>query len=1132
MENLSSISLSETAKASMVPHRMTIDEVDDTNTHDQGHKASKLQTLVEVLRCELGRPIRSSDTGFEPTKQWTTLHYAVYHNREAALLHFLRAGQTPDGTPAAQPPLCVAVTAGHTGMVRILCESGASINAGCKHSGETALHLATKAGRIDILDILLRFKPDVNARTLYTHETPLHYAAANKRSNAAVTLLLSHGANCEAMNSHGCSPTEVALEAQHLDTAVRIIRAAGRKAHKLTKERQRLLSQVMDSRNQSSLGADLVAEALNLACPSDSSALVEAIKTCRVSLVRLVLDKGSNPNEATASGHFPIFAAFNACSAPVVQALVEHGADVTLRNPHGPNVFQAALASPLSRDKEAITTVFELLLSRGADARTTYSDGTTLLHQVVSAGNNALNISQLLLRHGVPVDAQDRNGNTALHVAAASEPCVALLLKHGANASKVNSKGLTPLLGATRGATSDNEPDLRELVRASDSSAVDAAGKTALHFAAQNGLTNTVKLLLDARADTTSTDAKKRTPLLLAVLNHRWATVALLASQPGSNAWDENGLTSLHHVATRTPKGSSTWKDIAAAAAAFCEKGVSRSMRDPTGSTPLIQASKTLPEEGLPVLEALLSQKGSERSNCVAHEDHDQRNALYYAANSGKATFVEALLRHGSPFELHEWQPADGQLGPNTVVNKRILKLLADHEWIRRMGSLHRQSSTARNEELLSNVLPLRDLKDLLTMGLDPNRLLTVKLSDSLLWMLLDHDISTSNLLSKYVYNALKLVFAFGANPDAMANRKPHRTPKMRNSQQIPLAAHPLTHVIEQCSWVSLELILLLLDNGANLSIMSPLYDGRHALHSAVRANRADIVDEMLLRKAHVDCRDTRQRTPLFLAAEDGLAQIVDMLLSSGANVDAVDVESYTPLHMAAATGKTQAVACLLRAGAKATLENYRGLTPLHCLTEKLPAGAKDEITALLQQAEVIERRKLSPPQLNSRGRARMQGPDSDKAAANKGKKLLRKSRSVPTHSPTTSTKNASAQRPAVTPPVTKVSTTPHVPFQDIPAPLRVSKQLVSVRFTPPTPPTLPPPVAPPKSVPAPTTTMPKPRQTPRVDSGLDLAKAGKERPPPVLERNRITFDPLGDVPTEAEELKNWLNVSKMLDRL
>lgn len=1115
----------------MKPLDITIDGAGDTNTHDQGHKASKLQTLVEVLRCELGRPVRSSDTGFEPTKQWTRLYYAVYHNKQAALSHFIRAGQHPDGTPAAQPPLCVAVTAGHAGIVRILCEAGASINAGCIHSGETALHVAIKAERNEILALLLRFKPDVNVRTLHTHETPLHYAAAKKGSTAAVAALLSHGANYEALNSHGCSPAEVALEAQHLDTAIRIVRAAGGKAHKITKERQLLLSLVLKSRGRSSLDADLVTEALRLACPSDSTALVEAIKTRDVSLVKLVLEKGANPNEATTSGLFPIFAAFNACSAPVVQALVEHGADVTLRSPHGPNVLQAALASPLSRDEEAIATVFESLLSCGADACTTYSDGTTLLHRVVSADHNSTTLLQLLLENDVSVDARDRNGNTALHVAAASEPCVTLLLKHCADAKKINSEGLTPLLGVIKNATSDNEPDLRALVKASDRGTVDVGRKTALHLAAQNGLAKTVKLLLDARADTASTDAKKRTPLLLAVYHHQWVAVALLAAQPGNNTWDENGLTALHHIAMRTPKGPSTWRDIATAAASFCEKGVSRSMRDQTGSTPLIQAAKTLPEEGLSVIEALLSQQGSERGNCVAHEDHNEHNALYYAATSSKVSFVEALLRYGSPIELHEWRPEDSPLKLDSATNKRILKLLAEHEWIRRMERLQRQSSTAKDDGSLPKVMPTRDLEDLLSMGLDPNRLPTVKLPDSLLWTILDHSVSTSNSLSQYLYGALELIFAFGANPNAMANRKPTRTPNMRNSQQMPLEVHPLTHIFEQSPRVSLDLISLLLDHGAKLSITSPLYDGYYPLHSAVRTNRVDVVDEMLFRKVDVDCRDARQRTPLFLAAKNGLIQIMDMLLRSGANIDAVDVESNTSLHVAAATGRTQAVACLLSAGAKAILKNYKGLTPLHCLSKKLPASEQDEMAGLLEQAEMVERRKLSPPPLNSRGRARTQGPQLEKATMNKDRKLLRKSQSISAQPMMTSVNPVTTQRHVVAPPTTDLNS-PHALEKDTPAPLRLSKQLVSIRFTPPTPPTLPLHVGPPNSVPAPTNRNQESRTAPRVDSGLDLAKVDKQRPPPVLERKRTTFDTLGDVHAESAELNSWLSMSKMLERL
>jgi hypothetical protein len=130
-----------------------------------------------------------------------------------------------------------------------------------------------------------------------------------------------------------------------------------------------------------------------------------------------------------------------------------------------------------------------------------------------------------------------------------------------------------------------------------------------LHLAAANGLEKAVRMLLRARAETTTVDSNKHTPLLLAVLNHHWRVVPILTIPPNINSWDEEGMTALHYISTSVPKAPATWKDIATAAVPFCERGVSRSMRDRTGATPLILAVKTLPEEGLLVVEALLMQQ-------------------------------------------------------------------------------------------------------------------------------------------------------------------------------------------------------------------------------------------------------------------------------------------------------------------------------------------------------------------------------------------------------------------------------------------------------------------------------------------------------------------------------------------
>lgn len=1125
----------------MEPKHISIEYEDEKHGSPPEYRTSSFQTLVEVLKCELARPPKSStlDNGLQPTKEWTPLYYAIFHDRRAALVHFLRAGQSPDGSTNAQPPLCIAVAAGHINAVKILCEAGANVNAPCTHSGETSLHIAVKSKRSDVLDILLRHRPNLHARTFVSHETPLHCAAAKAGSVDIVVTLLKHGASSEALDNKARSPAEVALQARDFDTAITIVRATGAKSQRFAKEKRLILEEVLEPHTRSLLSNDLVAQALELVNPPDSTALVEAIKLRDASLVSLVLDRGANPNEVTASGLYPIFAAFSACSASIVQALVEHGADVTLRNPHGPNVLQAALASPLARDKKSITKVFDLLLSSGVDARPTYSDGATLLHHVVRPGVDFMEIAQhLLQRGGVNVNAQDRNGNTALHFAASSPSGVAMLLKHGANPNIINSRGLTPLLFVMVSATSDNEPDLQILLKASNMRTHDSTGKSTLHVAAQSGLKNSVRLLLEARADSTSTDLKKRTPLLLAILNQQWAVVPLLAAQPGINSWDANGLTALHHIVMSTPKHPSTWDHIAAAAVPFCEKGVSRSLRDQLGSTPLILATKSLPEDGLPVVEVLLSQKGSERSNCVAHEDHEERNALYYAATLGKATFVEALLRHGTPFSFSEWKPKKGHIKPNSAVNKRILKVIAEHEWLRRMAKLHRQSITSSGETLLPNILPIRDLNDMLSMGLDPNNLPRSNSGSSILWLLLGQIPLYQASGPDYLNDALKLVFSFRADANAMSSRKPSRTPKTRITQQPSFLVHPLTHVIEQSSPSGLDLIKILLDNNADPSIPSPLYDGRHPLHSAVRLNRIDIVEEMLHRNFDVNCVDTKQQTPLFIASKNASIQIVDLLLGSKAKVDIPNSEGSTPLHVAAATGNAQIISSLLRAGANADARNHKGLMPLRCIPEKLPEKDMSMIANMLERAHNIRHHQISNAPAKISNPTKVKKLEAEEPTVDEERNVLMKTTKPSVQPVNTADEVKPPQIPEkIVAPSTTTKSTPKpsvISGKETPSPLHISQQTLSIHYTPSTPGFFQPiqNVQPPNNLSKPSEITTKAPITYRIDSGLDLAKASKAGPLPVLERTRASFDPPGSLSTKDDELNSWLRVSKMLDRL
>lgn len=127
-----------------------------------------MQTSVEVFKCKFGKPaaIAEGDTSLEPSKDWTPIYYAVYHQREAALSHFLRTGGSPDDIDGTgQPPLCVAVTTGNVQIVKILLDAGANVDAVMKPSGETALHIAIRNSRSDLIDLILSYGPSIEVQT-------------------------------------------------------------------------------------------------------------------------------------------------------------------------------------------------------------------------------------------------------------------------------------------------------------------------------------------------------------------------------------------------------------------------------------------------------------------------------------------------------------------------------------------------------------------------------------------------------------------------------------------------------------------------------------------------------------------------------------------------------------------------------------------------------------------------------------------------------------------------------------------------------------------------------------------------------------------------------------------------------
>ncbi len=140
--------------------------------------------------------------------------------------------------------------------------------------------------------------------------------------------------------------------------------------------------------------------------------------------------------------------------------------------------------------------------------------GWTALHRAVSHGNAGL--TRLLLAAGVPVDAEDRRGETALFFAIFQDTALLeLLLTSGADPNHRNTLGDTPLFLAGDADACDQARML--LAAGADPSACNDLNQTALHAAAAGGSWRVVKALLEAGADVNGRDGQGKTALHWAV---------------------------------------------------------------------------------------------------------------------------------------------------------------------------------------------------------------------------------------------------------------------------------------------------------------------------------------------------------------------------------------------------------------------------------------------------------------------------------------------------------------------------------------------------------------------------------------------------------------------------------------
>ena len=258
--------------------------------------------------------------------------------------------------------------------------------------------------------------------------------------------------------------------------------------------------------------------------------LFEALRQGEGATVRAAIKQGVDVNSRDADGNTLLMQTAIYGEAADLEFLLTHGADANASNKTGHTALMRAIPD-LAKIK--------LLVEHGAEVNVSAGGTTPLL--IVAGIRSAENAVRYLMEHGADVRATDEQGSDAVMAAAlaAAAGNLKILLDRGASSSgeatarqplnkartakldeatqdrlKKRAEGVTALMNAAR---VDCEPCVRLLLEhGADAKARTNAGLTALHYAAFKGNLAVVRLLLEAGAPLNAADDRGFSPLMMA----------------------------------------------------------------------------------------------------------------------------------------------------------------------------------------------------------------------------------------------------------------------------------------------------------------------------------------------------------------------------------------------------------------------------------------------------------------------------------------------------------------------------------------------------------------------------------------------------------------------------------------
>ncbi|GFS27248.1 ankyrin repeat protein [Elysia marginata] len=346
-------------------------------------------------------------------KRWKVLHSddieLMEENRVLDVLLDVkdRWAQLFKNTFQAHQLLCKAIQARSHHLVMALVDYGININ-----WSYTSSPLFLALDDMDMLHLLLNAGADINTQLQPSGCTAL-MQAANENNVLLIHTLLKYKAN-------------MYLEA---DGATALTSAC---YNNKTEAVMALLDGGMD---------------VNHITQTKLTALWCALGAKNLPLTEMLIKRGASVNFAGTNGLTVLMYAIKYCTSNFSELLIQSGADVNAQDNRGETALFHALRHSITREEKVA-----LLLQHGADVN--HINLLTVTPLMIAARFCLANVLKVFLSSKPNVNAQDINGNTALHVAVHyldnNNEKIKTLVSHGAKVNVVNGDYESPLLLAIK----------------------------------------------------------------------------------------------------------------------------------------------------------------------------------------------------------------------------------------------------------------------------------------------------------------------------------------------------------------------------------------------------------------------------------------------------------------------------------------------------------------------------------------------------------------------------------------------------------------------------------------------------------------------------------------------------------